>query len=186
DGRLTLDSLVWFEGLNSWERAGLLSGLEDLFLKQLTGDILSSLQKAAEQDFSIQVFIARNNRHYGPYSYDQCREGVKDGRLTLDSLVWFEGLNSWERAGLLSGLEDLFLKQLTGDILSSLQKAAEQDFSIQVFIARNNRHYGPYSYDQCREGVKDGWLTQDSLVWFEGLNSWEHAHMLTALQSMFV
>lgn len=133
-----------------------------------------------------RLFFAEDNQQYGPYQYDECRELVRDGRLTLDSLVWFEGLNSWERAGLLSGLEDLFLKQLTEDILSSLQKAAEQDFSIQVFIARNNRHYGPYSYDQCREGVKDGWLTQDSLVWFEGLNSWEHAHMLTALQSMFV
>ena len=137
-------------------------------------------------ELAFRLFFAEDNQQYGPYQYDECRELVRDGRLTLDSLVWFEGLNSWERAGLLSGLEDLFLKQLTGDILSSLQKAAEQDFSIQVFIARNNRHYGPYSYDQCREGVKDGWLTQDSLVWFEGLNSWEHAHMLTSLQSMFV
>ncbi len=45
---------------------------------------------------------------YGPYSLDQLRDYARDGRLTVDTLVWTEGADAWGRAADQAALKAMF------------------------------------------------------------------------------
>ena len=47
----------------------------------------------------MQIFLARNNVQAGPYDLDQLNIMLTSGEVTLDDLVWHEGLDKWQRIG---------------------------------------------------------------------------------------
>ncbi len=47
----------------------------------------------------MQIFLARNNVQAGPYALDQLNIMLTSGEVTLDDLVWHEGLDKWQRIG---------------------------------------------------------------------------------------
>ncbi len=47
----------------------------------------------------MQIFLARNNVQAGPYNLDQLNIMLTSGEVTLDDLVWHEGLDKWQRIG---------------------------------------------------------------------------------------
>ncbi|MFC6205249.1 RDD family protein [Psychrobacter urativorans] len=51
----------------------------------------------------MQIFLARNNVQAGPYTLDQLNIMLTSGEVTLDDLVWHEGLDKWQRIGDLTG-----------------------------------------------------------------------------------
>lgn len=56
----------------------------------------------------MQIFLARNNVQAGPYSLDQLNIMLKSGEVTLDDLVWHDGLDKWQRVGDLTGNQRLY------------------------------------------------------------------------------
>lgn len=51
----------------------------------------------------MQIFLARNNVQAGPYDLDQLNIMLTSGEVTLDDLVWHDGLDRWQRLGNLTG-----------------------------------------------------------------------------------
>ena len=47
----------------------------------------------------MQIFLARNNVQAGPYNLDQLNIMLTSGEVTLNDLVWHEGLDKWQRIG---------------------------------------------------------------------------------------
>lgn len=47
----------------------------------------------------MQIYLARNNVQAGPYDLDQLNIMLTSGEVTLDDLVWHEGLDQWQRIG---------------------------------------------------------------------------------------
>ena len=56
----------------------------------------------------IKLFIAVAGQQYGPYGMELCRQMVKGGQLTPQSMVWMEGLPAWTMAGQVAALLPLF------------------------------------------------------------------------------
>lgn len=43
----------------------------------------------------MQIFIARNNQHYGPYTLNQIQTYLASGQVQGTDLAWYAGLQSW-------------------------------------------------------------------------------------------
>lgn len=56
----------------------------------------------------MQIFLARNNVQAGPYDLDQLNIMLASGEVTLDDLVWHEGLDKWQRLGDLTGNQTVY------------------------------------------------------------------------------
>src|ERR1700678_1643250 len=51
-----------------------------------------------------QWFIARGDKHEGPYPDERFRALIADGTVTAQTLVWSEGMKDWARAADIPGL----------------------------------------------------------------------------------
>ena len=60
-----------------------------------------------------------------------------------------------------------------------------QQPEIKLYMAVAGKQYGPYTYDQCKQMVKGGQLTKQSIVWMEGMNNWAPANQVNELQELF-
>ena len=47
----------------------------------------------------MQIFLARNNVQAGPYTLDQLNIMLTSGEVSLDDLIWHDGLDQWQRVG---------------------------------------------------------------------------------------
>ena len=47
----------------------------------------------------MQIFLARNNVQAGPYDVNQLNIMLASGEVTLEDLIWHEGLDQWQRLG---------------------------------------------------------------------------------------
>lgn len=60
-----------------------------------------------------------------------------------------------------------------------------QQPEIKLYIAVAGQQYGPYTYAQCKQMVQGGQLTQQSVVWMEGMSAWAPASQVSKLQDLF-
>ena len=56
----------------------------------------------------MQIFLARNNVQAGPYDLDQLNIMLASGEVTLDDLLWHDGLDDWQRIGNLTGSQYIY------------------------------------------------------------------------------
>lgn len=59
----------------------------------------------------------------------------------------------------------------------------EPNISVHLFVG--GQQYGPFNMDMCRQMVKTGQLTPQTLVWMEGMPAWVPAAQVPALQALF-
>ncbi len=57
---------------------------------------------------TTQYFLALGGRQEGPFTMSGLRSHVASGNLTMQTLVWSEGMAQWEPAGKVPALETLF------------------------------------------------------------------------------
>lgn len=57
------------------------------------------------------------------------------------------------------------------------------EINVHVFIG--GQQYGPYNRDTCKQLVQNGQLTQQTLVWMDGLAAWTPAGQVPQLASLF-
>lgn len=53
---------------------------------------------------------------------------------------------------------------------------------MNFLISRSGERYGPYSQDQIREGLEEGWLALEDLVWHEELPEWRRLDQVFEVQ----
>lgn len=56
----------------------------------------------------MQIFLARNNVQAGPYNLEQLNIMLASGEVTLDDLIWHDGLDQWQRLGDLTGNQTVY------------------------------------------------------------------------------
>jgi hypothetical protein len=56
----------------------------------------------------LQVYAAVNGQQAGPFDMNMLRQMAKSGQITRDSLVWMEGMSSWEAASKVSAIAGVF------------------------------------------------------------------------------
>ena len=56
----------------------------------------------------MQIFLARNNVQAGPYNLEQLNIMLASGEVTLDDLIWHDGLDQWQRLGDLMGNQTVY------------------------------------------------------------------------------
>lgn len=56
---------------------------------------------------------------------------------------------------------------------------------IKLFLAVGGQQYGPYNLEQCKQMVQGGQLTQQTMVWKEGMAAWSPASQVVELQPLF-
>lgn len=66
----------------------------------------------------MQIFLARNNVQAGPYSLDQLNIMLASGEVTLDDLVWHDGLDKWQRIGDLTANRYSYQPTVTAPIVN--------------------------------------------------------------------
>ena len=56
----------------------------------------------------MQIFLARNNVQAGPYSLEQLNIMLASSEVSLDDLIWHEGLDQWQRLGHLTNNQTVY------------------------------------------------------------------------------
>ncbi len=51
---------------------------------------------------NLQVYLARNNVQAGPYELDQLNKMLASGEVSLNDLMWHEGMDNWQRVGIMT------------------------------------------------------------------------------------
>lgn len=57
---------------------------------------------------TIEYFVAQNGKPTGPFELSKLAKMISSGELLPDSLVWKQGMSSWEKANLVDDLKGLF------------------------------------------------------------------------------
>ena len=100
----------------------------------------------------MQIFLARNNVQAGPYNLDQLNIMLASGEVTLDDLVWHEGLDKWQRIG-----------DLTGNQYSYRPNISKSDESVANDSLINNVTVFPDEAESTSSTQKDKKLSIDRL-----------------------
>lgn len=66
----------------------------------------------SSDDEKLWYYLDQNHQQYGPVSIIALKELWDTGRLDLNSYVWSEGMNQWEKVDHLSHLKDALHKPL--------------------------------------------------------------------------
>jgi len=64
--------------------------------------------RAGTSQAPFQWYIAMDKRPSGPYTIQQMREQIRSGGLRADTLVWREGMETWDEAESIPGVRSLF------------------------------------------------------------------------------
>ena len=56
---------------------------------------------------------------------------------------------------------------------------------LKLFLAIGGQQYGPYNNEMCKQMVQGGQLTQQTMVWKEGMAGWTPAGQVPELQFLF-
>lgn len=56
---------------------------------------------------------------------------------------------------------------------------------VQIFLTIGGQQYGPYDYATCQQLVRNHQMTEQSLVWHQGLTAWTPAAQVQELSALF-
>ncbi|MDR0375738.1 MAG: DUF4339 domain-containing protein [Treponema sp.] len=176
NGRLTKESLVWREGMSQWEIAGNIPELARLFQ---TASPPASPQTAQAQPRYSAAF---NGISSGPYTLEELKPFIENGRLTKETLIWKEGFSQWVAASSILEVAAL-IPQIAQDQAPS--PSLQPDAVGKFFILVDGQPSGPLSVDALKQRIEKRQLARNSLVWREGLQQWVAAESIPELTNIF-
>lgn len=87
----------------------------------------------------MQIFLARNNVQAGPYNLEQLNIMLASGEVTLDDLVWHDGLDQWQRLGDLTGNQTVY-RPLPTATMTNISNDDHIINNVTVFPEDKNNH----------------------------------------------
>jgi len=113
----TMGNMNTGTGGGGFNPAGIMTGM---MMGSALGNQMSNMMTNMGQNISnqmntpppppqIQYNISINGQTAGPFNWSQLQLMVKNGQLTTNTYVWKQGMGSWELAGNLQELSNLFL-----------------------------------------------------------------------------
>lgn len=114
-----------------------------------------------------QWYIARDGQQVGPFALNQ----LQQQGLTPQTLVWHQGMNSWQPASEVAELQSLFASA----------PPPPPPTQTQWYFARNGQQIGPFNLVQLEQQG----LTPQTLVWRDGMSNWQRAETIAELSALF-
>jgi hypothetical protein len=141
-----------------------------------------------------RVIIDRNGQRFGPYTFDQAREFLIDGRLTEADTAKLEGTEEWLPIKmLLRSPEDQRADakpEPKGEVPLVPDARATPNHPMAVvseppplptgtsawYYSSNGKRTGPVSDEQIRQLIAANTINEHTLVWRDGMSSWAAAY----------
>ena len=119
----------------------------------------------------MKYFVVINDEQQGPYTIDELAEL----KITSDTEVWTDGMDQWAPAADVPQLKELFNQ---GEEVSQNEVSNNDE---GFFVVINDEQQGPFSIDE----LADMGISPDTEVWTEGMDEWEKASNVPALDELF-
>ncbi len=133
-----------------------------------------------------QLYMRVRGRVLGPYDQEKLQSLAKRGQLSRMHEVSTDGI-TWLRA---SKYPELFVAgptTLTDEIApqadGQTSKLAPPDVKPTWHYARQGAQHGPTDFAHLQSMVASGQITQDDLVWNEGMANWVPARQVSGLMA---
>ncbi|MCP5426510.1 MAG: SPFH domain-containing protein [Gammaproteobacteria bacterium] len=120
---------------------------------------------------TAQYFAHVNQQQAGPFAKEALSKLVEGGQLTRDTLIWKQGMATWQAAGEIDELQDLFPQApppLPGG-------------DVTYFLSINGKQAGPFMMEALQKQIQGGQLTAATLVWKPGMAKWQAAQEVEEL-----
>lgn len=158
--KITVETLVWANGMPSWTKAGQVPEI---------AQVLNPSPKPAVK----YRMLGPGNQKLGPFTVDEL---LANG-LTPITQVWTEGMPQWKKAGEVAILAEALKKQAAPEPAPA--PAPMPAVKYRMFV--NNQQYGPFTIDEL---IANG-LTPTTLVWTDGMAQWTKAADVPQLSMIF-
>ena len=131
----------------------------------------------------------------GAFSVEQQSEVLKAGAQSLGAMGGGggEGGGGMNPAGMMAGMMmgGAFGQQMAG-MMNNMGQTMQGAMNtpppmptVQYYVAVNGQQIGPFTMPQLTQLVQNGQLTQQSLVWKQGMAGWEQAGNVAELSGLF-
>ncbi len=114
-----------------------------------------------------------NGQQMGPVDESGLAEMIGSGQVTGETLVWQKGMAKWTPVADVPDLAPLLAQAQPGP--PPLQ---------QYHVIVQGQQQGPFGPDQLRAMAQSGQLSPDSMVWTEGMPSWQPLKSLPDLAAI--
>jgi hypothetical protein len=156
------------------------------------------------QSFAADYYVLVDNQQQGPVTMEQLTQMENNGEVTKDTMVWKNGMNDWAKAGDQQDLQELFAVILpppppeaaptappappAPPVAAAAPPAPASPAppaTVNYHVMINNQQQGPFSMGQLQQMTSSGSLTEDTMVWTNGMAGWEMAGTQQGLQNLF-
>ncbi|MDR2194528.1 MAG: DUF4339 domain-containing protein [Treponema sp.] len=169
--QLSKQTLVWKEGMQQWEAAGNIQELASLFQTVSAPPNIAQTQP--------QYNVALNGISSGPYTLEELKPFIENGRLTKETLIWKEGAFQWVVASAVPEIAALIPQT------AKAQEPAADSPADKFFIIVDGQPSGPLSIDNITQQIEKRQIIRSSLVWKEGMRQWAAAETIPELTGIF-
>lgn len=129
----------------------------------------------------------------GAFSVEQQTEVLKAAAQGLAGMGGGEGGGGMNPAGMMAGM---FMGGAVGQQMAGMMNGMGQTMqnamntpppmpTVQYYVGVNGQQVGPFTVPQLTQLVQNGQLTQQSLVWRQGMTGWEQAANVAELAALF-
>lgn len=158
---ITAATLIWYDALPQWISAGSDASLKDI--------IMTAQQTAAPQQATSSAksyyYMDRAGQQQGPFTFEQ----LKSKSITADTMIWYDSLPQWIKAGTDASLKDIIASATGG----------ATDWSKKLFYYKDaTGQQGPFTLEQ----LKGKPLTTATPVWYDPLPQWTTAGQVDVLK----
>jgi hypothetical protein len=151
-------TLVWYEPLPEWTAAGKVTELKE---------IISQAPKiSAGPQKKLYYYLDSAGQQQGPFDLEQ----MKEKPVTVSTLIWYDTLPEWRKAGKEESLKD---------IIGHAQINAEWSKKL-FYYTDSTGQKGPFTLEQLR-GHR---ITAATPVWYDPLPQWTTAGQVDILRNI--
>ncbi len=162
--KISVETLVWANGMPSWTKAGQVPEIAQVLNP-------APAPAASSQPAARYYMLGPGNQKIGPLPIDQL---VRNG-LNTATLVWTEGMPQWKKAADVPAVAAALRAPAPAPQPPMPQPdpapipAPQPTVKYRMYV--NNQQYGPFTVDEL---VRNG-VTPTTLVWTEGMPGWTKA-----------
>jgi len=135
------------------------------------------------------VYILKDGQQLGPFTEDQIKEGMYQGRYKGDDMAWKEGTADWQPINDLLGGTPAQSPSIPAPTMPFQQAASTKKFTDTIksktpngpiYIFKNGKPVGPFSENEITDAIYQGKFKVTDLAKREGLTDWQPLETLFA------
>lgn len=119
----------------------------------------------------LQVFVAIGSEQRGPFDTEKLSDLARAGDLNADTLVWMKGMADWRKAGEIEAMEEVLAAVSTAETGPPQPQLPD----IEFYVALDGKQHGPVSMTLVVEMIDAGEITDETMVWTQGMANWKAA-----------